>query len=267
MKETHMSKNLIAIGALAGALAGLCFAAPTEDAKAIIERAAKASPWKSMASIMTMDLIDKAGNKKTRVIKSLSQTRPGRLASMIMYFQSPQSVEGTGYLTIQNEGRDDDSYIYLPSLRKVKRLAANGKSGQFMGSEFTYNEIGAPKVEDYDYALLGNEVVDGKPCAKIECSPRTKQIEEATKYKKILRWVSVEDNYTVMADYYDRSGEKIKTLKVTGIQVIMGAPFSTRMEMQNVQTGAKSIIAFSDIRTDVPISDGLFTERSLVKGW
>ena len=222
---------------------------------------------KSMQADMQLVLISSTGEQRVRKIKFYSKTDPRTdLSRMLMRFIYPRDVVGTGFLTIENADRPDDRFLYLPALRRVKKIASSGRGGNFMSSDFTYYDMGAPKLEDWKYHLLREETRDGKRAWVIEARPSSRQVLEDTGYSKYINWVNQADSSVFYTEYYDKSGELKKVLIVKQFQKIHGTPFATDMVMHDVQINHKSRMTFENLKVDVPIPDKFFTPRFLQRG-
>ncbi len=221
----------------------------------------------SMQADMQLVLISSTGEKRIRKIKFFSKTDPRTdLSKMLMRFVYPRDVVGTGFLTLENADRPDDRFLYLPALRRIKKIASSGRGGNFMSSDFTYYDLGAPKLEDWNYHLLREENRDGRRAWVIEARPRTRQVLEDTGYSKYINWVNQADSSVFYTEYYDKSGELKKVLTVLQFQEIRGAPFATDMLMRDVQINHQSRMLFENLKVDVPIPDRFFTPRYLQRG-
>lgn len=185
---------------------------------------------------------------------------------MLMRFVAPADVKGTGFLIIEHQNTDDERYLYLPALRRVKRIASSGKGGNFMASDFTYYDIGKPKLNDWKYKRLADEAVNKHECYKIECSPASKQIAKDTGYGKIIRWIRKDIWVTVRSEYYDRANRLWKILEVPKVENISGVWFQTDMIMKDVQNKHRSEMVFTDIKVNQNIPEGFFSQRYLQRG-
>ncbi len=230
----------------------------------IMEKVVKKTGWNDMEGEITMKITVR-GRTRTRKIKMYSRKRTEDESDMVMKFLYPPDVEGTGFLLIEHVKGEDERYLYLPALRRIKRIAASGKGGAFMGSDFSYYDIGKPKLKDWNYKNLGIVDFNGLKCYKVEALPVNKQIEKDTGYSKIINWVDPEKWSIIHAEYYDRTGELWKVLEVKEIKNISGVWFQTHLIMKNVQAGSKSEMKFENLEIDKGLSPNLFTKRYLMQ--
>ncbi len=233
--------------------------------KAIMEKALNKSTWKYMQGDVELILINSQGQKRVRKIKMFSRKRNENESDMLMRFVAPPDVKNIAFLTIEHSNADDERYLYLPALRRVKRISSSGKGGNFMSSDFTYYDIGKPKLNDWTYKRLEDEKVDGFDCYKIECLPANKQIAEDTGYRKIIRWIRKDVYVTVRSKYFDNGLKEWKILEVPEIKNISGVWFQTDMIMKDIQSGHSSEMRFTNISVNKKLPDKFFTKRFLTR--
>lgn len=243
----------------------LCGISVAQDSTgyAIMEQALNKKSWNDMKADLTLNMMNARNEKRSREIEFFSSDDAKGLNRMLMRFTAPADVRGTGFLTQETPSGDDERYLYLPALRRVKKIATSGSGGNFMSSDFTYYDIGKPKLEDWTYRLLGEEVINGTTCYKIECLPADKKVLEDTGYGKIIRWVNKDRLTTVKSDYYDKGLKLWKQLTVNESIEIKGIDFSTDMEMEDIQIAHKSRMIFSNVAVDTNLPDVLFSVRYL----
>lgn len=219
----------------------------------------------SRRSIMKMELINKRGSKRVRTMLSYSKDY-GKDIKTIMFFQEPADVKGTGFLTwdYNDESKTDDRWLYLPAMKKTRRISGtSAKKEYFMGSDFTYDDMGNRDVDADVHKLIKEESLNGQPCWVIESIPK----DDDGLYSKKIGWIR-KDNYMVFkVEYYDKQGSILKVLEVSNIKNIDGFWTATQMTMTNHQQNHKTIIRFESIAFNIPVEDNLFTVNSLEKGY
>ncbi len=149
-------------------------------------------------SEMEMILIDKKGKKRVRKIKTYGREK-GKDSQSLMFFLSPADVKNTGFLTFDYDesGKDDDQWLYLPALRKTKRIASGDKSGSFMGSDLNYSDMTSPDLDLYDYTLMKETEVKGTKVWQIKTVPKTKAEAEKSGYSKSVVFIR-QDNFMMI---------------------------------------------------------------------
>ena len=224
----------------------------------------------NQTSNMEMILIDRKKNKRVRKIRAFNKDK-GKDTLALSFFLSPADVKNTGFLTYDyNEsGKDDDQWLYLPALRKTKRIASDDKSGSFMGSDFNYSDLTEPDLEDYDYTLMKEPTVDGIKTWQIQSVPRSKKIADKFGYKKSIFWVR-QDNYMIMRGirWVDKSN-KLKYFQFKKMKVIDGIWVATELHAvtkEGKRTTHATILNISNVKFNQPLKESRFTVRQLEKG-
>jgi hypothetical protein len=244
--------------------------AETLTAREIMQRVEDRDDGDDGEQDMEMILIDKDGNHRVRRIHAFSKDR-GADDLQLMFFVSPADVKDTGFLTFDYDGadRDDDQWLYLPALRKTKRIASSDKSGSFMGSDFNYSDMTDRELDNYDYTLMGETDVRGVRVWQIEAIPRTKEEIDRTGYKKSIVFVR-QDNYVVIraVSWTDRGG-KLKYFDVKKLERIDGIWVPTEMHMttkSGTRTLHKTILKNQNVRFNQELDERMFSLRQLEKG-
>ncbi len=205
----------------------------------------------------------KKGNEKTRQV--IMKTKDyGDVTKKVIVFTSPKDVAGVGYLMFDYE-EDSDNWLYMPAMKKTKRIASSGTEaeGSFMGTDFTYEDMGERALSKDDYTLLGTETVNGVSCYKVKC--QSKERTEADPDRVV--YIGTEDYLLYKCEYYDRHGSLHRVLTCSDIQYIDGFACTKVMRMENVQSGTWSEITMSDVAyNSSAIDDKIFTVSALEQG-
>ncbi len=211
---------------------------------------------------LTMKLTNKRGEQRVRMLKQYLKD-DGSTEKKIMYFTSPADVKGTSFMSWSySSGNDDDQWIYLPALKRTKRISSDGKSDYFMGSDFTYDDLGDRHPDQDTHTLLRSETVNGKDCYVVESIP----IDDAYMYSKTITWV-MKDNYLgLKREFYDEDGRLLKILSINKSENISGFWTILETEMHNVQKDHSTTIEFKNVKINQGIADSKFTERSMTMG-
>ena len=216
-------------------------------------------------SVMTMELINKRGSKRVRTMLSYSKDY-GKDKKTIMFFQQPADVKGTGFLTwdYNDELKTDDRWLYLPAMKKTRRISGtSAKKEYFMGSDFTYDDMGNRDVDSDNHKLLKEELVNGQACWVIESTPK----ESDGMYSKNISWIRKDNFMAVKVEYDDMQGTLLKLLEVNQIKKVDGFWAVTEMIMTNHQRNHKTLIRLESIAFNVPINGSVFTVNALEKGY
>ena len=216
-----------------------------------------------MESELTMSLINSRGDKRVREIKQFSKDM-GDVEKKIMFFKSPADVRNTSFMnwSYDEEGKDDDQWIYLPALKKTKRISSDSKSDSFMGSDFTYDDLGDRHPTADNHKILREEKLSGEDCYVVESLPK----DEEYMYSKTITWVIKDKWIGLKRDFYDEDGELLKTLSVKKYEKIKGYWIQNESEMINIQKDHTTHMILNNIKIDTGISDSKFTERMMKRG-
>ncbi|HHS92136.1 MAG TPA: outer membrane lipoprotein-sorting protein, partial [Campylobacterales bacterium] len=157
------------------------------QARAIMEKVDARDDGQTLEQDMLMVLIDKNGNERTRDLKSYAKDF-GEDEHRTLFFKSPSDVKNTAFLTYDydDSAKDDDQWLYLPALKKVKRIPSADKSSSFMGSDFSYFDMTDRDLEDYDFRLLKETKVYGHDAWMIESTPRNQKVIDESGYEKSI---------------------------------------------------------------------------------
>jgi hypothetical protein len=214
----------------------------------------------SIASLR-MQLRNKQGQTSEREIRIRTLEVEGEGTRSLCIFDTPADVKGTILLTHTHKDADDDQWLFLPALRRTRRIAAQNKSGSFMGSEFSYEDIATQELEKYTYRWLRDEVYDGNDCYVIERTP----VDQANSgYSRQVAWLDKERYLTWKVDYYDRKNERLKTLTAKGYQEYLDRFWRPQqMEMVNHQTGKSTVLNWSHFSFQTGLKEIDFDRHSL----
>ena len=219
---------------------------------------------------MQMVLIDKGGGQRKRTIHSLRMDE-GEDTRSIMFFVEPADVKDTGFLTydFDDVDRDDDQWLYLPALKKTKRIASSDKSGSFMGSDFTYADMTDRNLDSYDYELLQETDIDGVTVWVVEAIPNTKKEIDETGYTRQVIFVRKDNHVAVRSKSWLKKGGRNKYFDVKKLELIDGIWTATEMHMttkKGKKTLHKTILISDTVKYGQDMNEDTFSVRRLEKG-
>ncbi len=236
----------------------------------IVENGNDASKVAGLQAVATLIIIDQKGRERIRNYAQVSKmASDGDTEKVLFKFLSPTDVKGIGILTYDYHKEDDDTWIYLPALRKTRRIVSSQKSKSFMGSEFSYADTSRPITDDFKYTNLGEAVVKKQDCWIIQAIPKTDEVADENGFTKKVSWISKVDFIERKADYYDYQGEIFKQLDVNEVKEVDAVNHKYKiidMVMTNVKNNRKSIFKYNDIKFTPQNKDDYFTSRYLEKG-
>ena len=219
---------------------------------------------------LRIELVDRRGKTRVQETRGFRRYFEGEKRTVIFY-RAPTNIRDTAFLTYDypRADVDDDQWLYLPALRKVRRISASDRGDYFLGTDFTYEEIKKEnKVELSDYVLTraGATSVNGVECIVIEGVPRSGAIAKELGYGKVIWRVDPDIWMSRSSDYWDVNGNHLKTINTPVIELIDGIWTALEITARNHKTGHRSAFTFTnvDYRSEVP--DKLFLQRSLTRG-
>jgi hypothetical protein len=260
-------RTLIGALATAGVLPRAAWAAAELSAREIMEKNFFSSKIGSLKTDATMVLVNEHGQTRERRIATLQKLQKNGIDSkLVMKFNAPADIKGIGFLQVEQSEADDDQWIYLPALKKTRRLVANNKKDSFMGSDFSYGDFSRPKVDWYQHRVLRSEAIDGHDCFVVESLPRDETIKNDHGYSKKVNWVRKDNFLEAKVEYYDLRGDLLKTQTITGHKLVEPDThrwFAMHRDVINHQTQHKTVLDFERAEAGVAAPDELFTTRTI----
>ncbi len=266
----RLPPTLLSLTLLLGPAAPSLVHADDPEARRIMQAVEDRDDGDDVTQDMEMILIDKNGNQRVRNIRSFAKDK-GDDSLQLMFFMTPADVKDTGFLTYDYDDaeRDDDQWLYLPALKKTKRIASDDKSGSFMGSDFNYSDMTNRELERYDFTLMQETELNGHKLWQIESIPRTQEEIKESGYKKSIIFVR-QDNYVVVrALHWLEKGGKLRYFDVKKLELIDDIWVPTEMHMTTKKakkTLHKTILRAHNTRFNQALSYDHFTIRRLEKG-
>ena len=209
---------------------------------------------------MTMVLRDRQGRESVRQMRFKVLEVSGDGDKSLFVFDRPRHVQGTALLTHAHINTPDDQWLYLPALKRVKRINASRRSGAFMGSEFSYEDMSSPEVEEYTYKYLRDE-----PCGELTCTV-TEQVplDDESGYSRKIIWQDKSELRTWKMELYDRKDSHLKTLTLANYRQYLDRYWRAgEQTMVNHLTGASTVLKWTDFRFRTNLDDSEFTQPAL----
>jgi len=247
-------------------LVALPAAAETPEEKAMrIMREAEARDdgykWSTAQGLMILRNASGSSSEREFTTKAVEVSEDEGRGMLI--FTAPADIARTALLTIGYKNEDDDQWLYLPALKRVKRISAGGKTGAFVGSEFSYEDLSAPAIEDFTHLWLGEAPCPGQEalvCDIIERRP----LDEDSGYTRIVTWQDQSDYRAHYSEFYDRKNALLKVLQTFDYQLHKDRYWrASRLVMTNVVNGKSTEMIWQSFDFDTPLSAEDFTTRSL----
>lgn len=264
--DTHrLTTALTAIIAFAGlTVAGPALAeTPQEKGLRIAQEADAADQgWGDSSADLVMILRNRHGEESVRQLRNRALEVEGDGDKSMIIFDEPRDVAGTAMLTFSHALEPDEQWLFLPALKRVKRIASNNKSGPFMGSEFAYEDLSSQEVEKYTYRFLREDTYEGTPVYVIERYPE----DPKSGYTKQIAWIDQVEYRVLKVEFYDRKESHLKTLVARDWQEYLGEYWRPgEMEMTNHQTGKSTVLRFEGYEFGTGLSEDDFSQNALRK--
>lgn len=212
---------------------------------------------------MRMILISKSAEESVRDMRTLALEGPKEDGDKsLMIFDTPKDQAGVALLTYTHKQDADDQWLYLPALKRVKKIASQNKSGPFVGSEFAFEDISSQEVEKYTYNYLRDEVLNGEKCFVVERFP----LDKNSGYTRQIAWIDQKEYRTLKVDFYDRKNELLKTLDNSDFKQYLNKFWRPAVSfMKNHQTGKATRLEFQNYEFKVGLDENDFTKNSLTR--
>jgi outer membrane lipoprotein-sorting protein len=263
--ESKLIKSLIVSLLGCVALTGSVRAEPS--AEEIMQKSLLSIKVQDSTSRSTFRLINAAGQQRVRETDGQTKLITGTTDNRrLVKFLSPADVRGTKTLLIEHSAGEDDIWIYLPAMKKVRRLVANNKKDSFVGTDFSYGDVIGHKVEDWTHKRLPPEKIDGRDCYVVESTPKRSEVADNTGYSRRVSWIDEENYVALRGEMYDQGGALLKRTKAEDVLRVDDKTERyqpMKLTAENVQTGHKTIIEFANFKANVGVGDEVFAARSL----
>jgi len=238
------------------------YAGEAEDKGLAISRESKSRDlgWKDTQAEMKMLLKNQHGQTSVRQmrIKSMEQDNDGDKSLTI--FDSPRDVKGTAFLSFSHPSANDEQWLYLPALKRVKRISSRNKTGSFMGSEFSFEDLTSFEVEKYDYKYIRDEAVNGVDCFVVEQYPRDKY----SGYKRRTVWIDKVEYRSQKVEFYDRKNSLLKTLTFSDYNKYIGKFWrASKLDMVNHQSGKSTSLSWENYQFQKGLNEKDFNKNAL----
>ena len=217
--------------------------------------------FENFTADMRMILRNKHGQESLRLIRVRTLEVVDEGDKSLTIFDNPRDVKGTGFLTFSHKTKDDDQWLYLPALKRVKRISARNKSGSFMGSEFAYEDISSQEVEKYTYKWMRDETYEGQECFVFERYPVDKK---NSGYTRQVVWLDQDEYRVLKINFFDRKDSLLKTFTAVDYHPYLDKYWRAHeMNMVNHQNGKSTRLVWSDFEFRVGLKDKDFSKNSL----
>lgn len=212
--------------------------------------------------VMTMRLVNRRGRERVRTVESLSKDY-GKDKKSVMIFREPADVRGTMFLSWEYDApeKDDDKWLYMPAMKKVRRISGASRNEYFMGTDYTYDDMGDRHVDEDKHTLLGSEQLHSFSCWKVESIP----LDAEDMYSRKVVWLDKNSHLIIKGEYYDKDG-LVKIYRALDIRQQDGIWTTFRSEMDNVTREHKTIMEIDSIAFNTGVDDTVFRVATIQRG-
>lgn len=217
----------------------------------------------SEVATFEMTIVDKAGKEKTRKLKSWSSTPEGKPDRAMVRFLDPPDVAGTAVLTLEQPGAEDEQWMYLPKLKRTRRIAGKSRNESFMGSDLSYDDLRPREVDAYSYKVLKSEKTADGDAWVLESLPVKGGKAEGSDYARSVAWIRKSDHVALRMELYDAEGALIKSIDSREYKQDGGVMRPSLVEVKNEKKGSRTTIRYVERQVNGVVDDALFTTRAL----
>ncbi len=256
-----MMKSLKSLGCVIIILIMSSYYANAEEmtGKLLAQKVFDRDKGKNSISTAQMVLVNKNGKKRIRLFIN-KRMMEGNLERQIIRFTSPADINGTGFLTIEKTGWDTEQFLYLPALRRTRRIVSSQKSSRFVNSDFTYEDMERHPVDDYTYKITGSTKIGTFECYELETRPKK---ETESQYSMTQSLIAKKSLVPVIVKYFDQKGKHIKTYKVIKLNQTQDIWTESIVSMEDLEKRHKTYIKLENISYNTDIDKDLISRKGL----
>ncbi len=260
-----MKKQLALFGLAVPLLAAPAIAQVPPTGREVMETHKMQDRTQDTEAEIRMTIISARGGTRERDIVMWTKTRSDDTQMQLIRFQSPADVEGTGFLSIENLGREDDNWLYLPALRKTRRIAGADKRDSFVGTDFSFEDLEPERLDSYEYRLAGSEIVEKSETWVVEATPTDPKKIEETAYGGRQLWIDKKNGVMRRSEFYGRDGTFLKRLNAEDVRPVPGTDKwrAYRLTMEDILGGSRTVLEISSYHIDEGVPEEYFTQRYL----
>jgi outer membrane lipoprotein-sorting protein len=271
MVQRSVGQGLVGWGLALAIGAGMLLGQSTVHAgpapRDIMDKSIQARKLDGSEALVKMVMADDKGASRERKMTMATKLFDGgKTEKRIVRFLAPADVKGTGVLLFDHDATPDDVWIFLPAMRKTRRIVSSDRKQAFLGSEFSFGDLSSPSLDEFSYNLVKEEDAGGESCFVIDVTPKDKATGEAEGYSKKTVWISKATFTVRRTDFFDKDGKLLKVLNTSDVKLIDPANKryrAMRMEMVNKQNGRKSVFESEKVTLAKDTNDEFFTTRYL----
>ena len=274
--RTALISALVGSLVLAGVMAG-SGAAHSQTAQgmqdlqidALMEKNYQSTRVDSSTSQASFRLVNASGQERSRVTFGATKLLGDGVANRrVIRFLAPSDVRNTTTLLLENPGKDDEIWVYLPAMKKARRLASNNKKNSFVGTDLSFGDLVGHRAKDWSHKLLKQETLAGTAVYVVESLPKTPEIASDSGYSKRVSWVAKDSLVSVKVAFHDMAGALLKTLENSNVMLVDAKQNKfqpMQVQVKNHQTGHATFLKFEQFVANQPVSEAFFAAGYLEK--
>ncbi len=241
-----------------------------DDGLSIIKKVNARDEGERLSQNVFIKMMDRRGKTQERELAFYRNDYSDQRKSVIFY-KSPANVKGTSFLTYdyQSTAKDDDQWLYLPALRKTRRISAANRGDYFLGTDLTYEDVKlGTKIgeSDYNFKFIENSQLDGADILIVDGTPKSDKIKKELGYSKVKYWIDKEIMFPRKIEYWDVAGNKLKVVEFKDVKKVQDIWTVHRIEAENIKTNHKTTFLFNQLDYQTKLEEELFTEESMIRG-
>ncbi|MFO7524886.1 MAG: outer membrane lipoprotein-sorting protein [Ignavibacteriaceae bacterium] len=235
----------------------------SQSAEQIHKKYQDAITIESFEMLSTLIIYDARGNERQRKL-STANRKFGKTNKTLMRFTAPADVQGTSMLIQNHDDKESDMWIYMPAIRRVRRIAGDDKASNFMGSEFKNSDMSTPNTREFNYKEFGIVKINGKDCYMIEIVPKNADVEDSYGFGKQISYIDKDTYLEQKVEYYDFNGKLHRTKTISDYRKQSdGKYFAFKMEIKNEQNGRRSVMTIDAFQVGSNMPESSFAPAAL----
>jgi outer membrane lipoprotein-sorting protein len=249
-------------------------AARAETSRGLLDRCRQLDDttrnWKDREQHVRLRLEKKGGAAQQRALAIYERRRPGDEDQSLLFFESPASIKGVGFLSYSHPGRADEQWLYLPALKRTRQIATSrsARSESFVGTDLSFHDLDVLQdmtswsEGDAPSTLLGEETIADVPTYRVEIKPKRADVY----YPRILMWLGKDDLVMRRTEFFQDGPDAVKRVEQTDIRTVDGIPVAHHLEAVTPARGSRTVMEVDEVRFNQGLPDDLFSQRALERG-
>jgi hypothetical protein len=229
-----------------------------DSARQIVEEAQKRTDATSQRYEGLLQVFDTKGKVSDKRWSFERLGSHGR-SKAVLRFTAPAEVKGVALLVVNHADRASDQWMWTPAIARDRRIALQDRSTRFFGTDFSFEDLEERDVDQYEYALDGDDTVDGAACWRIQSTPR---VSKSSQYTRSIVWIRKDDYAFARIESYAKD-QLVRRLNYSDIRKVQGIWTARQLEMLDVKRGSRTRLTLDKLEYNVPLKDEDFTLQAI----